>query len=93
MMAEIKYKMMLMPDPWDKEARAQGQKSWCLCKLVEPELGTDAFATSINVVAMFNCYFDASLFQAHLFKGGNVEIDDRKRKLCESYDKHQNTGK
>jgi hypothetical protein len=86
-MAEIKYEMMLMPNPFDKEARANGEKNWCLVKRVKPELGTSPFATSIDVVAMFNCDSDASLFQCHLFKGGGVEIDQQQRELCESWER------
>jgi hypothetical protein len=86
-MAEIQYKMVYMLDPWNEERRKAGQKWWYLCKLVEPELGTDAFATTIEPVAEFNRDSDAALFQAHLFKGGDVNIDDRQRELCESYER------
>ena len=75
MMAEIKYKMSYMLDPWNEERRKQGQKGWYLCKLVETELGIDSLST-FEPVAEFNRDSDATLFQAHLFKGGTVEIDD-----------------
>jgi hypothetical protein len=91
MMAEIKYKMVYMLDPWDEKKREQGLKWWYLCKLVEPELGLDSFATSFEPVAVFNRDSEGSLFQAHLFKGGGVEIDSNQRELCERADKHKKT--
>jgi hypothetical protein len=73
MVADIKYIMMRRPHKWGPD---NTQDTWCLVKVVEPELKVGPFCGTHDVVAVFNLDSDAELFMSHLYLGGAVEITD-----------------
>jgi len=83
MIATIRYKMAYLPHPWNTGSRAEGEKAWCLVKVVKPEHG----ATTEEPVAIFNWDSEAETFQGHVYAAGLdgklIDIDRDVRELFE----------
>ena len=87
--------MVYQPHPWH---RGEGKEdeiidTWCLCKVVEPELVSGAFDVSFETVAVFPYDSAGKLFQNHLFHGGTVDVGQDMIDLFESMQRLNNRNK